>query len=195
MSKQTQNLLQAFETKRLNYQKSCNLPKTSNFTLFSTLKGRYFTIVMNLEEFMDASCKAKQAQMKDSFAPLKDEEQKYERIIQMGRELPKLSPEFKIPANIVKGCQSTVYLRSYLKEGNVYFQAESDALISSGLAAILLHVYNGEPPEVILKCPPDYLEELGISSSLTPNRANGLYSIHLRMKQEALRLLMETHRK
>lgn len=144
---------------------------------------------------MDASCKAKQAKVKDSFAAFEGEEQKYERIIQLGRELPKLAPEYKIPENIVKGCQSTVYLRSYLKDGNVYFEAESDALISSGLAAILLHVYNGEPPEVILKCPPDYLEELGISASLTPNRANGLYSIHLRMKQDALRLLMQTHRK
>lgn len=144
---------------------------------------------------MDQSCKSKQAKMKASFADFPSEEQKYERIIQMGRELPKLANEFKIPANIVKGCQSTVYLRSYLKDGNVFFEAESDALISSGLAAILLHVYNGEPPEVILKCPPDYLEELGISASLTPNRANGLYSIHLRMKQDALRLLMESVKK
>lgn len=144
---------------------------------------------------MDESCKSKQANIKASFADYPSEEQKYERIIQMGRELPKIGSEFKIPANIVKGCQSTVYLRSYLQNGKVYFEAESDALISSGLAAILLKVYSGETPEVILKCPPDYLEELGISASLTPNRANGLYSMHLRMKQDALRHLMESSKK
>lgn len=144
---------------------------------------------------MDQSCRDKQTKMKASFANYPSEEQKYERIIQMGRELPKLAAEFKNPANVVKGCQSTVYLRSYLKDGAVYFEAESDALISSGLAAILIDVYSGEPAEVILKCPPDYLEELGISASLTPNRANGLYSIHLRMKQDALRLLMDSLKK
>ena len=144
---------------------------------------------------MDQSCRDKQFQMKASFANYPSEEQKYERIIQMGRELPKLAPEYKNPSNGVKGCQSTVYLRSYLKDGLVYFEAESDALISSGLAAILIDVYSGEPPEVVLKCPPDYLEELGISASLTPNRANGLYSIHLRMTQAALRLLMASIKK
>ena len=111
-------------------------------------------------------------------------------IIAMGRELPHLSSSEKLPENIVKGCQSTVYLSSNLVEGQVLFGAESDALISSGLAAILIKVYSGEPPETVLKCPPDYLEELGISASLTPGRANGLYSIHLRMKQDALKLYM-----
>ena len=71
------------------------------------------------------------------------------------------------------------------------FEAEADALISAGLAALLTQVYSGETPETILKCPPTYLDEIGISASLTPNRANGLYSIHLRMKQEALKLLMK----
>ena len=71
------------------------------------------------------------------------------------------------------------------------FEAEADALISAGLAALLIRAYNGETPEVVLKCPPSFIEELGINASLTPSRSNGLYSLHLQMKQEALRLLME----
>lgn len=85
-----------------------------------------------------------------------------------------------------------MYLHSFLRDGKVFFEGESDALISSGLAAILIRTYNGESPETILKCPPDFLEDLGISASLTPNRANGLYSIHLRMKQDALKWLMRS---
>ncbi len=84
-----------------------------------------------------------------------------------------------------------MYLRTFNLKGRVYFEGQSDALISSGLAAILIQVYSGQTAEAILKCPPDYLEELGISASLTPSRANGLYSIHLRMKQEALKYLTQ----
>jgi cysteine desulfuration protein SufE len=84
-----------------------------------------------------------------------------------------------------------MYLRSFLDGGKMYFEAESDALISFGLAVILMKVYSGESPEVVLTCPPSYLEEIGITASLTPNRANGLYSIHLRMKQDALRAIAQ----
>jgi cysteine desulfuration protein SufE len=88
-----------------------------------------------------------------------------------------------------------MYLYSTFQDGTVYFAAESDALISSGLAALLLAVYSGETPEAILKCPPNFLEELGISASISPNRANGLYSIHLRMKQDALKWLLASNKK
>lgn len=136
------------------------------------------------------SCLEKQKEMKALFAHCENEEQKYQMIITMGREQPPLSDVEKKNENIVKGCQSTVYLTSSLVEGKILFAAESDALISSGLAAVLIRVYSGETPETVLKCAPDYLEELGLSASLTPGRANGLYSIHLRMKQDALKLYM-----
>jgi len=140
---------------------------------------------------MFESCVEKQRQVKALFAQCRDEEQKYQQIISMGRALPHLPSAEKLPQNIVQGCQSTVYLSSKLVDGSMLFAAESDALISSGLAAVLIKVYSGESPEAVLKCPPDYLEELGIGASLTPGRANGLYSIHLRMKQEALKLYIK----
>lgn len=139
---------------------------------------------------MFTSCLEKQKRISELFAACPDKEAKYEKIIELGRQLPLFDPEQKSPANIVKGCQSTMYLQSILQDGRVFFKAESEALISAGLAAILIAVYDGESPETILKCSPDYLETLGISASLTPSRANGLYSIHLRMKQDALRMLM-----
>ena len=101
-----------------------------------------------------------------------------------------LNPLYKTESNIVKGCQSVMHLRSYLENGKIFFEANSDALISLGLSAILISIYSGETAETVLTCPPNCLEELGISASLSQNRANGLYSIHLKMKQDALKLLM-----
>lgn len=144
---------------------------------------------------MFESCLAKQKAIKQLFNACPTEEAKYQKIIEFGRQLPSLDPAYQVPENIVKGCQSTMYLRSYWSNNGIAFEAQSDALVSAGLAALLLNVYNGESPETILKCPPTYLEELGISTSLTPNRANGLYSIHLRMKQDALKLLIERETK
>jgi cysteine desulfuration protein SufE len=140
---------------------------------------------------MFEECIEKQNQIKNLFSANPTEEGKYEIIIDLGRKQKELDPKFKIPENIVKGCQSILYLYSYNQEGKIYFETASEALISSGLAAVLTKVYSGETPETILKCPPNYIHELGISASLSPNRANGLYSIHLKMKQDALKLLIE----
>lgn len=142
---------------------------------------------------MYKSCLEKQNQVKDIFLSCSSEEAKYEKIIELGRKQKPLPSIHKTPENLVKGCQSQMYLHSaWSKDGKkILFETESDALISAGLASLLTRVYSDEEPEAILKCPPNYLEELGISASLTPNRANGLYSLHLRMKQEALKLLVE----
>lgn len=142
---------------------------------------------------MYESCLEKQRKVKELFASCQNEEMKYEKIIELGKQQARLDEKEKTAQNFVPGCQSQMYLRSYLRDGKMFFEADSDALISFGLAAILIKAYNGEDPETVLKCPPTYLEELGIGASLTPSRANGLYSIHLRMKQDALKLYMQSH--
>ncbi len=141
------------------------------------------------------SCLKKQFEIKEFFLACPTEEAKYEKIIEMGRQQNPLPPAYKIPENLVKGCQSQMYLHAYWSGDKIIFESESDALISAGLAALLVQVYSGEPPEVVLKCPPTYLDEIGINASLTPNRASGLYSMHLRMKQEALKMLVERESK
>jgi cysteine desulfuration protein SufE len=137
------------------------------------------------------SCLKKQQQLREIFSTCPTPEARYQKIIDFGRQLPPLSEQHKTPHNLVKGCQSLMYLHSHLSEDRLIFEAYSDALISLGLAALLIYVYSGETPETVLKCPPHYLEDLGVSASLSPSRANGLYSIHLRMKQEALKFLMK----
>lgn len=124
------------------------------------------------------------------FSGLQSNEEIYEKIIQYGKKLNGFKPEWKIEENQVKGCQSLMYLHTELKEGKLYFAAYSEALISAGLAALLIAFYNGITPEELLKTPPRFLEELRIATSLTPSRSNGLASLYLHMKKEALKCLM-----
>jgi len=128
--------------------------------------------------------------VKKFFSSLSNPEAKYSALIEMGRKLPPLSVEQKSAAHLVPGCQSNLYLVSRLINGRIEFGAASDALISAGLAALLISVYSGESPEIVLKEPPRFLDDLGIHASLSPNRSNGLSSIHLKMRQEALKYLM-----
>lgn len=138
-----------------------------------------------------ATCLQKQDQVIALFSACSTPQMKYEKIIELGRTLASYPVEFQTPAHLVKGCQSQMYLCATLSDGKMFFQAHSEALISAGLAALLLAVYNGEPPEAILSCPPRFLQELGIHESLSPSRSNGLSSLFLRMKQEALNFLVK----
>ncbi len=136
------------------------------------------------------SCLLKQQRVIDLFSCCSSVQLKYEKIIELGRMLSLYPSELKTPDRLVKGCQSEMYLDSSFSDGKIYFKASSEALISAGIAALLLLVYNDELPEVILGCPPRFLDELGIHASLSPSRSNGLASLFLRMKQEALNFLI-----
>lgn len=138
------------------------------------------------------SCLHKQTLAKKIFEACATSEEKYQKIIELGKNLPPFPSLNKTPEHLVKGCQSTMYLRSYCQEAKMYFEIYSEALISAGLAALLLSVYQEEFPEVILKCPPLFLEELGLYAALSPSRSSGLSSLFLRMKQEALKVLIKT---
>ncbi len=129
-------------------------------------------------------------QLKESFSSCTSSEEIYQKIMEWGKKLPPFQLEWKVEKNRVPGCQSVMHLHATFKEGKVYFAAASDALISAGLAAIMIEAYSGLEPEAILKTPPTFLDELGIPASLTPGRANGLASLFLKMKQEALRFLL-----
>jgi cysteine desulfuration protein SufE len=144
------------------------------------------------EQALLNSCQTKQKQVKLLFECCVTAEKKYEKIIELGKQLTPYPTEFKTSDYLVKGCQSMMYLYAQLIDGKVHFYAYSEALISAGLVALLLSVYNDEPPEAILTCPPRFLEELGIYSNLSPGRANGLDSLLQRMKKEAVNFLIIT---
>jgi cysteine desulfuration protein SufE len=135
------------------------------------------------------SCLQKQEELKNLFKSSQTPEEQYLRIIDLGKTLPEFPREEKIEQNLVTGCQSLLYVTARHNEGKIFFKCFSEALISAGLAALLLRVYNGEEPLVLIKCPPHFLQTLGISASLSPSRSNGVASLFLRMQQEAIKII------
>jgi len=126
------------------------------------------------------------------FSSLKDPKEIYEKLIDLGRTLPLLPESFKKAENLVQGCQSEVYLLAEIDlDGKMIYHIGSEALISSGLAALLLLVYQGEPAEMSMLCPPLFISDLGLGKSLSPGRSNGLAGMYARMKQEATKLYLK----
>jgi cysteine desulfuration protein SufE len=124
-----------------------------------------------------------------AFNELQDWMDKYAFVIRMGRSLKAMDPDLKTQANAIAGCQSKVWIACEVQDGKMSFYAESDALIVKGLIALLLHVLDQQPPEVIVEAKLDFIERIGLHSNLSPSRANGLGSIIKQIKHLAERAL------
>lgn len=112
------------------------------------------------------------------FQSLTDWEERYKKIIEMGKQLAEMPADLKTEENQVKGCQSQVWLHAQLTpQGEMILQGDSDAMIVKGLVALLLRVYSGANPNEILQTPPEFLRALGFEGNLSPSRANGLHSM------------------
>ena len=131
---------------------------------------------------MFEECERKQAELKMIFSSFDNPEAKYNKIIELGRSLKPMAESAKTDENLVKGCQSRMFLTARAENDKIYFEANADALISAGLAALLLFIYNGQPFEAILRCKPTALQEIGIPGLLSPSRSNGLASLFKRMQ-------------
>jgi cysteine desulfuration protein SufE len=122
----------------------------------------------------------------EDFNLFEDWSDKYEYIISLGKELSAMKKEDKTEENLVKGCQSQVWLVAKEKDGNVFFEADSDAIISKGICALLVKVFNGQPASEIVKNNLDFIEKIGLKEHLSPNRSNGLVAMIKKMKAYAL---------
>lgn len=114
---------------------------------------------------------------------------KYEALIELGGDLKPLSDDYKTEEFIVKGCQSQVWLRHYMKEDKMIFEADSDAQIPRGIVALLVQILSNHTPKEIAEADLYSLDKIGLTQHLSPNRANGLSSMLKRMKTEALAAL------
>ncbi len=113
--------------------------------------------------------------IKSIFETISNWEDRYKKIIEIGKKASSLPDHDKKEELKVKGCQSQVWLKAEMKpNGEIHFEGDSDALIVKGLVSILIQVYSESRPEEILTTPPDFLNELGFSQNLSPSRANGL---------------------
>ncbi len=117
-----------------------------------------------------------------------DWEGKYEHIIDLGKSLPKIKEEYKTEDRIIKGCQSKVWLHSELKDGKIVFTADSDAIITKGMVALMIRVLSNQKPEDVVNAELEFVDKIGLKEHLSPTRANGLVSMIKQMKLDALAL-------
>ncbi len=115
--------------------------------------------------------------IKGEFLSFSDWESRYKHLIELGKQLPAMKDEFKVETNKIKGCQSQVWLMAELKEGSVFFSADSDASIVKGIVALLVYIYSDSSPDEILTTKPTFLEDIGLREHLSMSRANGLTSM------------------
>ncbi len=128
----------------------------------------------------------KQEEIIDEFAMFDDWDERFQYIIDLGKDLPKIDELYKTEDNTIKGCQSKVWLYAEEKNGNVAFTADSDAIITKGIIAILIRVFSNEKPSEILNANTSFIEEIGLKEHLSPTRANGLVSMIKQIKMYAL---------
>tara|TARA_B100001758_G_scaffold244108_1_gene254955 strand:- start:3049 stop:3477 length:429 start_codon:yes stop_codon:yes gene_type:complete len=121
----------------------------------------------------------------DEFSLYEDWMEKYEYIIDLGKELPKISPQSKTNDNLIKGCQSQVWLQAVLTNNSINFTADSDAIITKGIIALLIRVLNNQPPQDIINAQLTFIDKIGLKSHLSPTRANGLLEMVKQMKAYA----------
>ena len=122
----------------------------------------------------------------EDFSFFEDWTQKYEYMIELSKSLDKMDDSLKNDNNLIKGCQSKVWLNAELKNGEINFQADSEAIITKGIIAILLMVFNNKKPDQIIKSDVSFIEKIGLKEHLSPNRANGLYSMIKQIKYYAI---------
>lgn len=132
--------------------------------------------MMNQAEDL-AALRTEEAAIVDEFSFFDSWEDKYRYLIDLGKNLVPLPADDKVDENKVAGCQAQVWFVAEIKDGRVFFRAESDAAIVSGLIALLLRVYSGRLPETILKAEPEFVVALELTSHLSPTRSNGLSSM------------------
>lgn len=127
-----------------------------------------------------------QQEVVDEFALFSDWQDRYEHLIGLGKDLPLIAPAHKTEDNLVRGCQSRVWLHAEQENNLVHFTADSDAMITKGIVALLVRVYNDRPPQEILSASTAFIDRIGLREHLSPNRANGLSAMLDQMKRYAL---------
>jgi cysteine desulfuration protein SufE len=125
-------------------------------------------------------------QIIEEFETFDDWMQKYEYIIDLGKSLPLIDGKYKTADHLIKGCQSQVWLHSEQKEGKVFFTADSDAIITKGMVALMIRVLSGHIPDEIMNAKLDFVEKIGLTQHLSPTRSNGLVSMIKQMKMDAI---------
>lgn len=127
-----------------------------------------------------------QQEIIDEFSIFDDWMDKYSLIIEYGNSLTKLDDKYKIPENVIEGCQSRVWLQTDYRDGKLHFQAESDAIIVKGLLALVLRIFSNRTPNEIIDTDLKFMKEIGLTDHLSPTRSNGLLSVIKQIRYYAI---------
>lgn len=127
-----------------------------------------------------------QKEIVDEFSMFDDWMERYEYIIELGKSLPIIEEQYKTEDNIIQGCQSKVWVHAEEKDGRVFFTADSDAILTKGIIAILIRSFSNQTPAAILEANTDFVDEIGLKEHLSATRANGLVSMIKKIKMYAL---------
>lgn len=145
-------------------------------TLYSGHKRQ--KIVSNIKE--------KQEEVVEEFSMFDDWMERYEYMIELGKTLPLIDEKYKVDENLIKGCQSKVWVHAELQGDQLVFTADSDAIITKGIVAILIRVFSNQHPAEILEADTQFIDEIGLKEHLSPTRANGLVSMIKQLKMYAI---------
>ena len=122
----------------------------------------------------------------EEFDMFEDWMQRYEHLIDLGKSMPLIEEKYKTEDKLIKGCQSQVWMHSELKDGKIVYTADSDAIITKGMVALMIRVLSNHTPQEIIDSKLDFIEKIGLTKHLSPTRSNGLLSMIKQMKLDAI---------
>ena len=127
-----------------------------------------------------------QQEIIEEFSMFDDWMERYEYMIELGKSLPIIDEKYKIEENLIKGCQSKVWVHAEMNDNKVVFTADSDAIITKGIVAILIRAFSDQHPQDIIEADTQFIDEIGLKEHLSPTRANGLVSMIKQLKMYAI---------
>lgn len=130
--------------------------------------------------------KEKQEEIVEEFALFDEWMDKYEHIIELGKDLPLIDDKYKVDENLIKGCQSRVWLHAEYTNGIINFTADSDAIITKGIVGLVIRVFSGHTPKEIAETDLFFIDQIGLQEHLSPTRSNGLLAMLKQIKMYAL---------
>ncbi len=133
-----------------------------------------------------SSIKETQQEIVEEFALFDEWMDKYEHIIELGKDLPLIDEQYKTDENLIKGCQSKVWLHAELKDGKIIFTADSDAIITKGIVGLVIKVFSNHTPQEIIDADLFFIDQIGLQEHLSPTRSNGLLSMLKQIRMYAV---------
>ena len=139
-----------------------------------------------IEKNYDMTITEIQDEIIDEFSMFEDWEERYQYMIDLGKTLPLIEEQYKTEENIIKGCQSKVWVHAQMNNDKIEFTADSDAIITKGIIAILIRTFSNQHPKDIIESNTDFIDKIGLKEHLSPTRANGLVSMIKQIKMYAI---------